>query len=135
MTEAEVVAQAAFHGDRIWSVTQYWTSVCFGLLIAAHFVAARIHWLALAAFLFIYVLFSMHCADMLMFDTAVIRAALESLEQIKQLEELGPLGEAFLAEAPVSTPGVFKQVQTMGLFLGMFCVCIGYPVYCHRRGD
>jgi hypothetical protein len=47
MTEAEILAGLAAHGDRVWSVMQYWTSVSFGLLIAAHFAAERINKYAL----------------------------------------------------------------------------------------
>jgi hypothetical protein len=134
MTEAELVAQMAAHGDRLWSIAQYWTSVSFGILIAGHFAAERVHWLALVFFGMLYLVFTSVCYNMLVFDSSVIRAGLDQLQSMADKgQQLGHIGKSFIENAPLNnqTPG--KRMAQLLMGIGLLLTTLAYPAYCHIK--
>ena len=134
MTEAEILAQLAVHGDRLWSILQYWTSVSFGMLIAGHFAADRMHWLALVLFCTLYILFSRNCLSMIVFDASVIRAGLDQLQSMADAgEPLGHIAQNFIDNAPLNNSSQGKYWATRAMAGGMFLSTLAYPAYCHFK--
>ena len=136
MTEAEILEQVVTHGDRIWSIFQYWTSVSFAILIAGHFAAERIHWVVLAFFGTLYASFSLFFADMIQFDANVISAGLDQLQQmVEEGEQIGLMAQTFIAEGPLSkqNKSLLLIVATRFAFLGLFVATLVYPTYCHVK--
>jgi hypothetical protein len=134
MTEAELVAQMAAHGDRLWSITQYWTSVSFGILIAGHFAADRIHWSILVFFGLLYLAFSDACYGMLVFDSGAIRAGLDQLQSmVDDGEPLGHIGKNFIENAPLNNQTLGTELRSAFMALGLLLTTLAYPAYCHVR--
>lgn len=136
MTEAEILEQLATHGDRVWAILQYWTSVSFAILIAGHFSAARMHWLVLIFIGMLYVSFTFMFTEMLQFDASVIRAGLDQLQKIvEEDKQLSLIGHAFITEAPLNQQN--RSLLTISAnrlaFLGLFLVTLVYPAYCHLK--
>ena len=122
MTETEIVGQLAVHGDRIWSILQYWTSVSFGILVAGHFAANRIHWSVLILFSALYSAFSNACLDMFYFDASTIQAGLHQLQSMADSgEALGQIAQNFIENSPLanqtSLTRIFWRFMGLGLFL------------------
>ena len=91
MNENEILEHMALHGDRVWSNLQFWTSVSFGLLIAAHIAAANVSKSVLAAILVLYMFFTATFMGMVLYDIEVIRAG---GMQLKMLADAGPVGQS-----------------------------------------
>lgn len=137
MTEAEILEQLASHGDRMWSIFQYWTSVSFALLIAGHFAADRIHWLVLVFFGILYASFTYTFVNMAQFDASVIRTGLDQLSAIaEEGQHLSMLGETFISESPLSkeNPYALSGFASSIAFIGLFLAALIYPAYCHIKG-
>ena len=134
MTEAEILEQLATHGDRVWSIVQYWTSVSFAMLIAGHFAADRVHWLVLIWFGLLYAAFTLTFVSMAVFDGQVIRAGLVQLQGIGgEGRELGLIGQTFVTDAPLQNPGVIRRIAGLLMFFGLFFTTLVYPAYCHFK--
>ena len=134
MNETEIVGQLAVHGDRIWSVLQYWTSVSFGIMVAGHFAADRIHWSVLALFGLLYIAFSNVCLDMLNFDSSTIRAGLDQLQSMADNgAALGRIGQNFVENSPLSNQTLLSQFFWILTGFGLFLTTLAYPAYCHFK--
>jgi hypothetical protein len=136
MTEAEILEQLATHGDRMWSILQYWTSVSFAILIAGHFTADRIHWLVLAFFGILYACFSLLFTNMVQFDSSVITAGLDHLQQMaEEGQQLSLIGQTFISESPLSkqNPSLVTSSAMRLAFIGLFLATLVYPTYCHLK--
>ena len=134
MNEVEIVGQLAVHGDRTWSILQYWTSVSFGILVAGHFAANRIHWAVLGVFGLLYFVFSYVCYEMFMFDSKVITAGLAQLQNMVDNDEaIGPIGLSFIENSPLNNLTLVKRLMWNFMGLGLFLTTLGYPAYCHLK--
>ena len=135
MSEFEILAESAIHHDRTWSIVQYWTSVTFGLFIAAHIAAARVHVFVLASFLILYVIFSVSSAQMFLFDIEMYRACVLQLKALADSgETLSLIGQTAIEQAPAlksDSYGILFRRLGLG---GTFFAAIVYPIYCHRTG-
>jgi len=58
MTEADILAQITAYGDQISASMQYWTSVSFGVLVAAHLTRGQVSGFIVAVALIFYIGFS-----------------------------------------------------------------------------
>lgn len=136
MTEAEILTEIAVHGDRIWAIMQYWTSVCFGLLIAAHLTAARVSGYVIAIFLILYSIFTFQLMTMLRFDMKVIQAGIMELERLADSgETLGLTAQAVVENGPVAHDTWYTLLLRRVTGVGMFIATIAYPIYCHRKAN
>jgi hypothetical protein len=64
MTMAELMAALSTAQERIWLISQYWTSVSFGLIIAAYVVSKKLHIVMMTTVLVFYVAFTVFCASL-----------------------------------------------------------------------
>ena len=135
MTEAEILAELTSHGDRIWSIMQYWTSISFAVLVAAHLTAARISWIVIAIFLVIYVLVTFQFAVMLRFDMDMIRAGLSELMVRSENGQLTLLSQGAIEQGPLANDTPTLKVLRNAVGLGMFTVTIFYPIYCKLKAE
>lgn len=134
MTETEIVGQLAVHGDRIWSILQYWTSVSFGILVAGHFAANRMHWSVLILFGALYSAFSSVCLDMFVFDASTIRAGLHQLQSMADRgEPLGQIGQNFIESSPLANQTLLNRIFWSFMGLGLFLTTLAYPAYCYVK--
>lgn len=121
MTEAEVLAEVTSHGDRIWSIVQYWSSISFGLLIAAHITAHRTALSVLVTFLALYTLFTIQLWGMLRFDFQVISAGIDQLRSMANSDELSAMGTSVIRHGPTANDNVYtiglRWIIGLGLFL------------------
>ena len=135
MTEAEIFADMAAHGDRVWSILQYWTSVSFGLLVAAHFAADQLNKYALFILLFLYSAFSFSLLRMLQFDQGMILAG---IAQLRLMAENGAilslLGENVIVTSPLATMTPFYRSINIFMGGGLYITSIVYPIYCYLKG-
>ena len=135
MTEAEILADLTSHGDRIWSIMQYWTSISFAVLIAAHLTAARISWLVIAIFLVIYVLVTFQFSVMLRFDMEMIRAGVRELMVRSENGQLTLLSQAAIEQGPLANDTPTLKFIRNAVGLGMFAATVSYPIYCKLKTD
>jgi hypothetical protein len=131
MTEAEILEQMTSNGARFWSVLQYWTSVCFAVLIAAHLTRGKVSGIVVGIFLIFYAGFSMLIFRMITLDIEMIRGGLTALEELTGSgNTLGPISHAALEHGPVRSPSRFSQVSIRLTLAGMFAFTLCYPVLC-----
>ena len=131
MTEAEILEQMTSNGARFWSVLQYWTSVCFAVLVAAHLTRGKVGGAVVGIFLIFYAGFSMLILGMITLDIEMIRGGLTALEELTASgSTLSPLSRAALEHGPIRNTSMFTQVSGSLTLLGMFALTLGYPVFC-----
>ncbi len=133
MTEAEILAELTSHGDRIWSIMQYWTSISFAVLIAAHLTAARISWIVIAIFLLIYVLVTFQFAVMIRFDVELIKAGISELMTRSENGQLTLLSQAAIDKGPLANETLATRLLRRAVGLGMFVATLTYPIYCKLK--
>ena len=132
MTEAEIVAQMATHGDRVWMVLQYWTSISFAVLVASHLTKGQVNGWVVAIALIFYAAFSWLMSTMIVFDGEVVSGGLAALNQMKaDGHSLNAVSEAFLHHAPLTTDSDLRRTVRVGTVIGMFALTCAYPIYCH----
>lgn len=135
MTEAEILADMAGHGDRIWAMLQYWTGVSFGLLVAAHFAADRLNKYALFILLLLYTAFTFSVLRMQQFDQGMILAGIAQLTLMAENNEnLTLLGKNLLTLSPLAQMSPFYKGLNIFMGAGLYITSIVYPIYCHRKG-
>ena len=131
MTEEALLQQLIAHADILWSQTQYWTSVSFGILIASHLAAKHLNWFVLATFIFIYTMFTVVVGQVLVLqidNIAAIGADLEALQQ--QGGELSNIARSVMENSPVINDNAIVRSMRRFMSLGMFLLTIGYACYC-----
>jgi hypothetical protein len=136
MSEAEILEQLAAHGDRMWSIFQYWTSVSFAILIAGHFAAERLHWMVLVFFGLLYASFTFNFVNMVQFDSSVIRAGIDQLELlVEEGQQLTLIGQTFITEGPLSRQNrsLVRALVIQLAFSGLSIATLVYPAYCHLK--
>lgn len=129
MTEAQILVDMGVHGDRVWSIMQFWTSVSFGILIAAHFAAERLNLFVLVVILLLYTSFSLSLARMLQFDQGIIFAGIQQLQLLAQSGSLSLVGQKVLATSPLVSDTSFFVLLRMFMTLGLFITTIVYSIY------
>lgn len=134
MNENEILEHMALHGDRVWSNLQFWTSVSFGLLIAAHIAAANVSKSVLAAILVLYMFFTATFMGMVLYDIEVIRAGGMQLKMLADAgAQLSLISQATLDHGPVLNDSWYKSIVRQGMAVGLFLVTLLYPIHCYRK--
>jgi hypothetical protein len=134
MTEAEILADIASHGDRVWAILQYWTSVSFGLLVASHFAAEQVNKYALIALLLIYSFFTFTLYQMLHFDQGMILSALAQFETMVDAgASLSLVAQNIIVTSPMASVTPFDRAIRVLMGAGLYFVSIIYPIYCHWK--
>ena len=132
----EMLAEAGAAQDRMWMIMQYWTSVSFGLLIAAYLAAARIASVALYSLVAVYCSFSYFCWSLLQQAIALLVGLLKSIQLVyEQLpaedSHLLPIGEGlqegWQGFSSTGAAPVFVALFGLFLFVNLF------SIYSHHR--
>ncbi len=134
MNEIEILQLMAMHDDKAWSVLQFWTSVSFGLLIAAHFAAANVSRSVLVVVLVLYILFTAQSWGMILFDVQAIKAGGRQLEMLTdEGAKLSLISRATLDYGPALNDTWYTRIPRQGMVLGLFLVTLFYPIHCYRK--
>ena len=134
MTEVEILSEMTTHGDRIWSILQYWTGVCFGILVAAHLTAWRVSLIVIAVFLTVFSLFTLQLVNMLTYDMGVIRAgAVELASMADKGADLGSIARTVLSSSPAVSNDPYAIFLRYSVLPAMFIVTLAYPIYCYFK--
>ena len=136
MTETEILEQMVIHGDRVWSILQFWTSVSFGLLIAAHIAAANVSKFVLVVILVLYTLFTTMFIGMVLYDLEVILAGGMQLEMLAEAgAQLSLISQATLEHGPLTNDTWYMRLLRQSIAAGLFLVTLIYPIICYRKRD
>ena len=134
MNENEILEHMVAHGEQVWSNLQFWTSVSFGLLIAAHIAAANVSKSVLAAILVLYMFFTATFMGMVLYDIEVIRAGGMQLKMLADAgAQLSLISQATLDHGPVLNDSWYKSIVRQGMAVGLFLVTLLYPIHCYRK--
>ena len=134
MNEIEILQLMAMHDDKAWSVLQFWTSVSFGLLIAAHFAAANVSRFVLVVVLVLYIFFTAQSWGMIRFDVQAIKAGGRQLEILTdEGAKLSLISRATLDYGPALNDPWYTRILRQGMALGLFLVTLFYPIHCYRK--
>ena len=134
MNEIEILELMAMHDDKAWSVLQFWTSVSFGLLIAAHFAAANVSRSVLVVVLVLYILFTATVMPGIRFETQAIKAAGKQLEILAdEGAKLSLISRAALDYGPLLNDTWYTRIPRQAMVLGLFLVTLFYPIHCYRK--
>ena len=124
----------AIHGDRVWSNLQFWTSVSFGLLIAAHIAATNVSKSVLAVILVLYMLFTTTFLRMILYDMEVIRAGGMQLEMLADAgAQLSLMSRTTLDHGPLLNETWYTSIPSYGMVGGLLLVTLLYPIHRHRK--
>ena len=134
MNEFEIFQLLAVHVERVWSDIQFWTSVSFGLLIAAHLAAANVSRSVLVVVLALYILFTISVMPAIRYETQAIKAVGRQLEMIAdEGAKLSPVSRAALDYGPLLNDTWYTRIPRQGMVLGLFLVTLLYPIHCYRK--
>ena len=134
MTEAEVMAQTTTFADMLLNTAQYWTSVSFGVLVAAHLTKGQVSGTFIAIALFFYIGFTWTMSTFLMFDIEMIKAGVSTLTQLAQDgHTLSPMGETAVKNGPAATSSANTIIARRIVMLGIFVLTCAYPIYCYYK--
>ena len=131
MTEAEILEQITSNGYHLVTNVQYWTSICFAVLVATYLTKGKVNGLIVSVFLIFYVGFSLTIFRTMWFDNEIIRGGLRALEELSDSgEALSPISHAMIEHAPLNNPSLFNRITGMYTIAGMFLLTLAYPVFC-----
>ncbi len=134
MNEVEILQILSIYNDRAWSHLQFWTSVSFGLLIAAHFAAANVSRSVLVVVLVLYILFTATIIPVIRFETQAIIAGGSQLEMLAdEGAKLSLISRAALDYGPLLNDTWYTRIPRQGMVLGLFLVTLFYPIQCYRK--
>ena len=125
MTEAELLVEYATRVDRVWDIIQWWASVTFAVLLAAHVGARSLNKPIVFIVLLLYTLFSTFIAQILwvnLLSQVAIREALAIQN------ELSLVGSTILQNQSAALGISMFLTLTLTYLCTMF-----YVVYCYRK--
>jgi len=97
MTEADLLVEFATRTDRIWDITQWWASVTFGVLLAAHVGANSLNKPLVVIILSLFTLFTAWVAQIVWANVVGVGAVKLALNDISR--DLGPVGRLVLEDS------------------------------------
>ena len=131
MTEADILAQITAYGDQISASMQYWTSVSFGVLVAAHLTRGQVSGFIVAVALIFYIGFTWLIASTMLFALGMIRSSVLALLQLAESgQTLSLIAEQAIRNGPVFTATASILIARRAVLLGMFLLTCAYPIYC-----
>lgn len=100
MTEADLLVEFATRTDRIWDITQWWASVTFGVLLAAHVGVNSLNKLIIFIILLLFTLFTVWVAQIVWANLVGVGAVKLALNDISSA--LSPVGKLVLEDSGVN---------------------------------
>ncbi|NCF17231.1 MAG: hypothetical protein GWP63_03255 [Haliea sp.] len=136
MTEADLLEHLLSNGDLLWSQMQYWTSVSFGVLIAAHLAAKRLSWIILIGFVVLYTIFSSYIGQLVKLNLETIKGIGADLNLLAESGvALSNTSLSFLEHFPLLNETVVGQLVRSILGYGLLIITIGYTLYCKFKSE
>tara|TARA_B100001540_G_scaffold12936_1_gene11377 strand:- start:3319 stop:3711 length:393 start_codon:yes stop_codon:yes gene_type:complete len=124
MTEAELLAEYALRIDRVWSMAQWWASVTFAVLLAAHLGARTLNKPIVSIMIALYTVFTA-------FVSLTIYANSENILAIKSsllaLEELTILGARMAGEGGAG----YLSLLWFAILSFTYLATVYYTLYCY----
>tara|TARA_B100001540_G_scaffold225559_1_gene199757 strand:+ start:2806 stop:3216 length:411 start_codon:yes stop_codon:yes gene_type:complete len=124
MTEAELLAEYALRIDRVWSMAQWWASVTFAVLLAAHLGVRTLNRPIVTIIIFLYTVFTAFVALTIYANSENILAIKSSL---RVLEDLTLLGSRMAGEGGA---GYLSLLWFLILSL-TYLATVYYTLYCY----
>lgn len=132
MTEAEVLADIVERGNQLGENIQFWISVSFGVLVAAHLTKGQVNLLVIGVALIFYSGFTWIISGTLIFEVNMLRAAVSTLvEMARDGQTLSPISEEVIQRGPVATASAIEFAARRAILFGMYLLTCAYPVYCY----
>lgn len=124
MTEAELLSEYALRIDRIWSMAQWWASITFAVLLAAHLGVRTLNRPIVSIIILLYTTFTV-------FVFLTIRANAKNVIAVKdsllELEELTVLGAQMTGEGGAS----YLALIWYAILALTYLSTIYYTFYCY----
>ena len=130
MTEAELFAELAVRADRMWEISQWWASITFGVLLAAHLGSRHLNLKFVTIILVAYISFSFNYFQSYIFLGQANAVILESLANLASQEVLSELGSWTLANR-----GIGRGIPYVMAVLASFIGTLYYVIYAYRNRE
>ena len=131
MNEAEITYQISEVLNRMWVMQQWWASVSFGVLIAAHVAGQKLNGFLISIILFLYSVYSIYMWDLLGINADIVNGFVSELEKMS-------------ASGKTITDGGAAYIKTMNLrpsyilvplaLFGTYFSATGYLIYGYIKG-
>jgi len=130
--EAELVSQYSIVLDRIWSITQYWSSVSFGLIVVAYFAAHKLNRSLLASLTTMYTVYTFWIFLALARNTLWQRSIAQDLQD---LANGGITLTSYASELVqvVAAPSFVYAILPIVIYMGLYFASMTYLIYTYRR--
>ncbi len=128
VSEAELMAEYALRVDRVWDITQWWASVTFGVLLAAHVGASTLNKLIVGIMLLLYTLFTVLAFQIIYTNGDAQVAANLALRAMEN--DLSIVGKR-----QVATTGTDIVLTMSVTWLLTFVSTVVYVIYCYKNGS
>ena len=134
MTEAEALAQISVYLEQMYMLLQWWVSVSFGLVAAAHFFAKRLNLSLLIFLLFAYTAYTVFIFSHVGLQIQWNIGLMEYLSTLQERTELSPTGQGFAATP--GEPSFIDWAQGLGQ-LALFVGTVAFLLvsYIRRRDE
>ena len=132
MTEAEVLTEILEIGNQMSANIQFWISVTFGVLVAAHLTKGQVNSFVIAVSLIFYTGFTWIMGSMLLFEAEMIRSGVFTLAEMAQDgEKLSQMSEQAIKHGPLATASKTEVTARSAVLFGMYLLTCAYPIYCY----
>ena len=131
MTEADILGQISAYGDQLSANMQYWTSVSFGVLVAAHLTRGQVSGLITSVALIFYIGFICLMVSTILFEIGMIRSSALGLSQLAESgQTISLIAEQVILSGPMVTATGSMLIARRAVLLGIFLLTCAYPIYC-----
>ena len=131
--ELQIAAQYMELRTVFWNFVLYWTSVSFGLMVAAHVAARNMHMQIIVMITFLYVAFTVWLGYAFYSNTAMVYGFMEDLRAIGELESKGAASILLVHERAASSP--FAAWSFLASAGGTFLGTITFLWYSHLKSN
>ena len=130
MGEVSILNEIAIRTEIQWSIVQWWASITFALLLAAHLASHVLTKVLVGIALALYSLFSLGVAQVLSFNDSVVQAALGELQILLDESTLSLIGQAILDDYNSGIRGI----TLLGTLVVAYFSTIFFVIYSYRSG-
>lgn len=132
MTEAEVLETIFDVGGHMGENIQFWISVSFAVLVAAHLTKGQVSMHIIVVALVFYTGFTWIIGNMVLFQVEMIRSGVSTLSEMARLgEPINMMSEGAIKHGPVATASTPEFIARRSVLVGMYLLTCAYPVFCY----
>jgi hypothetical protein len=132
-SELQIAYQYSELRSIFWNFVLYWTSVSFGLMIAAHVAAKNLHTIVIALITLLYVSFSVWMGFAMFTNSTIISGFMSDLKSMGELKSHGVA--AILAVHEMSDKSSIPATTFLFAAGGTFTGTIMFLWYSHLRKE